>query len=138
MPAITEVHTQLDFKTPPKGDVAVSQVVVDGGGAAITTGVKADVYCPFAFDIEEATLLADQSGSIVIDIWKDSYGSYPPTDADSITASALPTLSSATKSQDATLTGWTKSVAAGSTLRFSVDSASTVQRVTLALKVKKT
>lgn len=48
------------------------------------------------------------------------------------------TISSATKSQDATLTGWTTSVAAGDVLGFNVDSASTVQRVTIALKVTKT
>jgi hypothetical protein len=82
-------------------------------------------------------LLADQSGSIVVDIWKDSYANFPPTDADSITASAVPTLSTADKSQDATLTGWTTSVSAGDTLRFNVDSATTVTRVSVLLKVTK-
>lgn len=113
-------------------------VVIDGGGAAITTGVKCDLTLDFAGVIEAATLLADQSGSIVIDVWKDTYANYPPTDADSITASAPPTISSAVKSQDTTLTGWTTAVAAGDTLRFNVDSATTVTRVTLALKVRRT
>ncbi|MDE3097749.1 MAG: hypothetical protein KGK07_17320, partial [Chloroflexota bacterium] len=61
-----------------------------------------------------------------------------PVAADKITASAPPTISSATKAQDATLTGWTTAVAAGAILGFNVDSAATVQRVTLALKVSKT
>ena len=83
-------------------------------------------------------MLADQSGSAVVDIWKDTYASYPPTGADSITASAKPTISAATKSEDATLTGWATSISAGDTLRFNVDSASTITRLTLILTVTKT
>lgn len=119
-------------------DIASITFIIDGGGSAITTGVKGDLEIPFACVIQQATLLADQSGSIVIDIWKDTYANYPPTVADTITASAKPTISSATKSQDATLTGWTTSIAAGDTLRFNVDSATTITRVTLSLKVRKT
>jgi hypothetical protein len=109
--------------------------VIDGGGATITTGVKGDITIPFACTITEWTLMADQSGSIQIDIWKDTYANYPPTVADTITASAKPLISAATKGQSSTLTGWTTSVAAGDTLRFNVDSVTTCQRVTLSLKV---
>lgn len=109
--------------------------VIDGGGSAITTGVKGDLTVDFNCTIQQATLLADQSGSIVVDIWKDTYANYPPTVADTITASAKPTLSTAAKSQDGTLTGWTTSISAGDTLRFNVDSITTCQRVTVALKV---
>lgn len=118
--------------------IAAIEFVIDGGGAAITTGVKGDLEIPFACTINQATLVADQSGSIVIDIWKDTYANFPPTVADTITASAKPTLSSAAKSQDATLTGWTTSIAAGDILRFNVDSITTCTRVTLSLKVTKT
>jgi len=83
-------------------------------------------------------MLADQSGSIVVDIWKDTYANFPPTDADSITASAPPTISSAQKSQDSTLTGWTKSISSGDILAFNVDSCATITRVTISLKVEKT
>lgn len=109
--------------------------VIDGGGATITTGVKGDITIPFACTITEWTLLADQSGSIQIDIWKDTYANYPPTVADTITASAKPLFSTTTKGQSSTLTGWTTSIAAGDTLRFNVDSVTTCQRVTLSLKV---
>lgn len=117
--------------------VAAIALVIDGGGSAITTGVKGDLMIPFAATIASATVLADQSGSIVIDVWKDTYTNYPPTSGDSITASAKPTLSSAAASQDTTLTGWTTSISAGDTLRFNVSSASTVTRVALILKVVK-
>lgn len=111
--------------------------IIDGGGSAITTGVKGDLVIDFDFTIKAATLLADQTGSIVIDLWKDTYANFPPTNADTITASAKPTLSSATKSQDATLTGWTVNGNAGDILRVNVDSVSTVQRVTLSLKLER-
>lgn len=110
-------------------------ITIDGGGSPITTGIKGDLRIPFDCTITKATVLADQSGSIVIDVWKDTYANYPPTAADSITASAKPTLSSAVKSEDSTLTGWTTSITAGQTLRFNVDSASTVTRVNLQLDV---
>ena len=118
--------------------IAVITFIIDGGGSAITTGVKGDLEIPFACTINRATVLLDQSGSIVIDVWKDTYANYPPTNADSICASAKPTVSSATKSQDSTLTGWTTSISAGDTLRFNVDSITTATRATLSLKITKT
>jgi len=111
------------------------EFVIDGGGSAITTGVKGYLEIPFACTINAVTLLADQSGSIVVDVWKDTFANYPPVDGDSITASAVPTISSATKSQNSTLTGWTTSISAGDILGFNVDSISTCERVTISLKV---
>jgi hypothetical protein len=119
-------------------NLASLNFIIDGAGSAITTGIKGDVEVPFAWsDIASARLLADQSGSIVVDIWKDTYANFPPVDADSITASAPPTISSATKSQDTTLTGWTKTGSAGDILRFNVDSITTCTRVTLSLVLVK-
>lgn len=118
-------------------DQATLVAVLDGGGSAITTGVKLDLSCPFACTITGVRCLADQSGSIVVDVWKDTYANYPPTIADTIVASAKPTITTAAKSEDTTLTGWTTSVSAGDTFRFNVDSCTTITRLTLTLKVKK-
>lgn|SRR3990167_7743429 len=112
--------------------------IIDGGGSVITTGIKGDLEIPFACTITAVTLLADVSGSIVIDIWKDVYANFPPTVADTITASAKPTISSATKSQDTTLTGWSVGIAQGDILRFNVDSITTCTRVVVSLTVVKT
>ena len=118
---------------------ATISYVIDGGGSAITTGIKGPgIPIDFNCTINSATILADQSGSIVVDIWKDTYANYPPTGADSICASAKPTISSGTKNQDATLTGWTTTINAGDILRFNVDSATTVTSCTVSLKVTKT
>lgn len=110
---------------------------IDGGGVAITTGIKGDVEIPFAGTIVAVRTLADQSGSIVVDLWKDTYANYPPTIADTITASAKPTISTATKAQDTTLTGWTVTVAAGDIIRFNVDSITTCTRVLVSLTIRR-
>lgn len=94
--------------------------------------------CNFAGTIEGYSLLADAAGAMVIDIWKDTYANYPPVVGDSITASAKPTLSSGTKSEDNTLTGWTTSIARGDILKFHVDSSTTVKAATLSLRILKT
>ncbi len=114
------------------------EFIIDGGGSTITAGIAGDLQVPFNCTIQSVTLLADQSGSIVVDIWKDTYANFPPTVADTITASAKPTISTTTKDTDATLTGWTKTVTAGDVLRFNVDSITTIERCTVILKVRKT
>ena len=114
------------------------EFVIDGGGDVISTGVAGDLQVPFDCTILEAVLLADQSGSIQVDIWKDTYANFPPTVADTITASAVPAISASTKDQDSTLTGWTVAVSSGDILRFNVDSIATIERCTVILKVRKT
>ena len=125
------------FNKPANIKKVAIEFIIDGGGLVIPAGIKGDLEIPFACTIKRATLLADQSGSIVIDIWKDAYANFPPTDADSITASAPPTITTATKSQDSTLTDWTKAITAGDILRFNVDSITDIQRVTVSLYVEK-
>jgi hypothetical protein len=69
------------------------QAVITANGSAITAGIVGDIEIPFAATLTAVRLFADLVGSIVIDLWKDTYANYPPTVADTITASAKPTLS---------------------------------------------
>lgn len=112
-------------------------ISINGGGGTITTGIKGDLTFAYACTINSVSLLADQSGSIVIDIWKDTYANFPPTDADTITSATPPTITTAIKSEDTTLSGWTTSVSVGDILRFNVDSCTDITRCTLTLKVTK-
>ncbi len=95
-----------------------------GGSNVLTTGEKARLLCTVPGTITKVTTLCDPSGSIVFDIWKDTYANYPATVADSICASAKPTVSSGVKSQDSTLTGWTKTINAGDQMGINIDSVS--------------
>jgi hypothetical protein len=111
--------------------------VIDGGGSVITTGAKGFVRVSIPGTIVAATIMGLPSGSIVVDIWKDTFANFPPVDADSITSATPPTLSSDEEAEDTTLSGWTTGISAGDILRFNVDSASTVTICTVHLKVKK-
>lgn len=117
---------------------AAIEFVIDGGEAVIAIGQKGHLRLPFAGTIVSVAVLADRVGSIVVDIWKDTITNFPPTNADSITASAPPTLSSDDASLDAVLTGWTKTFAVGDILAFNVDSCTTIQRCTIVLFVTRT
>lgn len=107
----------------------------DGGGSAITAASKAYVRVPFSGTITGVYLVADQTGSIVIDVWKDTFANSPPTDADSITALAVPTISADTKGSDTTLTDWATTVTAGDVIGFNVDSCSTITKCSIELAI---
>lgn len=113
------------------------EVTINGTGYPIFPGIKTFLTVPFSATIVEATLLADVVGSCVVDIWKDTYGSFPPSDADSITGSTPLTLSSALKTTDTALTGWTTALAQGDVLGFNVDSISVIGQLTIALRVER-
>lgn len=121
------------------GNIAVGAISLslNGGGSTITTGYKSFTTVTFSGEILEYTILADRTGSIVIDVWKDSYGNFPLTTGDSICVSSKPTLATGIKNTDSTLTSWTKTFSAGDVFGFNVDSVSGVTNVNLTLKVKK-
>jgi len=111
------------------------EFVIGGTGSAITTGIKGDIELPFAGTFTAWRLLADQSGSIVIDLWKDTYANFPPTNADAMPGTGKElTISSATKAEDTAITDWTTDdFAKGDILRFNVDSCTSITQVTVSL-----
>ncbi len=114
---------------------AAVEIIIDGGGSAISTGIVNDVELNFDFEISQATMLCDQTGSIVVDIWMEDYANFPPTNADSITdAGTSLTISAAIKTQDSVLTNWTTTLVEGEFLRFNVDpGVATVERCLVSL-----
>jgi len=122
------------------GLVSTLMFTIDGGGSEIADGVKGDMLVDFACTINAWTLLADASGAIKVDIWRDTYANYPPTDADSLTNAHEPEIAaSGVNAQDTSLGDWTSTaIVAGDILRFNVDSATTITRCLVALKVTRT
>jgi len=106
-------------------------IVIDGGGLGITTGVKMDIEWKFAATIVSWDILADQTGSIVVDVWSAAYSAFPPTVGDTIAGTEKPTLSNVAKNQDTSLTSFNTAISAGNIWRINVDSATTVTRVTI-------
>ena len=109
--------------------------VIDAGASAISTGAKGYLRIPYSGTITGWELTSPDTGSIVIDIWKGTYGTFPPVDAGSIAGSELPTLSGVLKNQDLNLTTWTTRIVAGDYLRINVDSASTVKYIFLSILI---
>jgi hypothetical protein len=133
---------RVDVTVAAVSPIADIEFVIDGGGDVIATGVKGDLFIDFPCTINQVTLLADRSGSIVVEIQKCTYAQFDnsahPVTGDKLNGSGTaPTISGANKSQDSTLTSWNTSIAAGSVLRFVVNSCSTMQRCTVGLKVTK-
>lgn len=116
------------------------QIVIGNGEDEITTSVpvKGYVEVPVNCQVVAWTLVADDAGDIVIDVWKDTYANFPPTNTDSIAGSEKPTLSTAQKNQDVDLTTWTVDMFKGDWLAFEVESAATVKQVTLSLRCVRT
>ncbi len=112
-------------------------ITIDGNGSVISTGVKGYITIPYDCTITGWDIFADQSGSCVIDLWKDTYSNFAPTIADTITGTEKPTLTSQQKNQDNSLTSWTTTVNAGDIIAFNVVSATTVTRVNVIIKVTK-
>ena len=125
-----EVLPKIEWSDVP---IAIT-FIIDGGGEDITTGRKGFISVPFECTINSVTMLGDNAGSMVCDIWIDSYANHPPTDADSITAAAVPELDGADRSTDSTLTGWSKVISAGDVIAYNVDSVADLQYVTITLK----
>lgn len=117
------------------GLVSSVGAILDGGGSAIAANTIVYVRVPFACTINEFTVLADQTGSITVKVYKDTYANYPPNSSDDISNGGL-ALSSVNKNTNTALTGWTTSIAAGDVLAFTnTTAATTITRATCQLKV---
>lgn len=105
------------------------------GAGALTTGVNKFVPIYFPALVTGWTLVAEQSGSVVIDVWRDTYANFPPTVADTIAGSELPTLTAQQKNQDNNLSTWTNLIRAGDVLGFNVNSVATINYACLTLEL---
>lgn len=111
------------------------EFVIDGGGVAITTGAKGFFRVPWAATIYNWALIADQSGSITIDILRANNA--VPTSS-IVGGGTKPTLSSAQFAGLTAPSGWTStSLVANDWVGFTVSTVATVTRVTVDLSLGK-
>jgi hypothetical protein len=100
---------------------------------AITTGAKGRKPVSFNGTIIGWRLVADQSTTTTVDIWKAN-GAIP-TVANTITAAAKPALTAAQLAGSTTLTGWTTSIADGDVFILNVDSNNNATYICLELDI---
>lgn len=119
--------------TGPTGPAGIGAfgLTIDGSGNPISSGLKQYLISPYNCNIYGWDIIADTTGSIVIDVWKSTS---VPTVSDTITGTEKPTLSLQQVNSDNNLTTWTTSVNIGDILAFNVDSVSNLTKVTLMLK----
>lgn len=108
--------------------------VLDNGSFDITPGTKGSLGLDVSGRIESWTLVSEDTGSIVIDIKKDQFSTYP-TNSTSIVGSEYPRLSNQSKNRDESLSTWTTDVVAGDILDFVVISCSGITNCTLFLRL---
>jgi hypothetical protein len=115
-------------------------VTFDGQGGVISNGRTAYVQIPYNGTLTSWTLVAAQSGSCTITVFKNTYANYPPvTPADNI-YSVQPALASAIRNQNLTPTyvGSQATVAAGDWIGFTISGVTTVTWVNLSISITKT
>ncbi len=131
--AAGKVTDLREWAASNEGSFAIATLLGDGV-SVLSTGVKGYLEVPCDCYITGWGLVADASGSCVLNVWKDTYANFPPTSGDAILDSAKPTLSTAQKNANSTL--WIP-MSKGDWLAFNVESASTVKQVTLSLRCVK-
>lgn len=135
MPLATVAKTGLytDLTGEPSS-IFGSGYIIDGGGLAITTGLKGFLIFTYSATITSWAIIADASGSISVDVWKAN-GSVPVI-GNSITGGNPPLLSAAQYSGLVTPVNWsTLNIIPGDVMGFNVSSTGgVIQRVTLALQ----
>lgn len=115
-----------DLPTHPHTIAFSIPFVLDGGGSAITTGIKvpSGILLPFACTVTGWVLDASTASNLVITVQRASNAT-PSTFAD-ISGTEKPTLVTQISNNDLALTTWTTAIAANDRLRVSVDSATSV------------
>jgi hypothetical protein len=114
--------------------MAAFEFVIDGGGSAITTGNKGQLYVPFSCNINALYVIADQVGSIAVDILRANVA-VPVTSI--VGAGNKPTLT-AQQVVAAVPSGWTSTaLLIDDFVAFNVTSVATVTRVTVVLRVNR-
>lgn len=134
------LDTDWEQSIEPPLKQAIS-IIIDGGGAVIGTGIKgaAKVPADSRIDAWELVSVDNTSGSIVVELWQDTFPNFPPTSADMIGASEKPTLASQTKNSDASLNGGAGyAIPGGNWIMWNVASAAAVKIVALALSLTRT
>lgn len=111
-------------------------ITVDGSSSVLTTGVKGFIVMPYNATIIGWDIIGNTSGNCVFDIWKSS-GLTIPTVINTITGSEKPTLNSQQINSDNTLSSWSTEVFINDIIAFNVDSATTISRINLIIKVIK-
>jgi hypothetical protein len=118
------------------GNTAPITIGWDGQGGFITTGLTRYFVAPYNATITGWSIVAEGTNpTCTIDVWKIASGTALPTVANTITASAIPALSTGNVIRSSTLTGWTTAITAGDILAFNIDAAANALTIKINLEL---
>ena len=105
---------------PVGATVGTIGITLNGNGANITTGSRGYINVPYSCTVVGWTLLSSTVSSILIDVKKSDYNTFPNTT--SIVGSATPSLVSVQKNTAIStgLTGWSTTITTGDVLEYVV------------------
>ena len=112
--------------------------VVDNTPNVYTTGLKTSVIMPYDGSIVSWTIIGDQSGTTVVDLWKTNYAGYPSDVSTSVTGGNYIKLTNQTKNTDSALTGWTKNFSNGDIYQFNVNSVTSLNKILINIITNRT
>ncbi len=105
----------------------------DTGGTALTSGSVVYFTVAYACTISAWNATVD-AGTVTFDIWKIGTGTAIPTVTNTITASALPAISTGTAIHSTTLTAWTTSVTANDIFGIQLKTVATAKYAELDIE----
>ena len=107
--------------------------IIDGGGSVPSTGLRGTIHVPTACHITGWSLIADATGSAVVDVLKSTYAAFPSNT--SICSTDRPTLASVQNNENLAVSVWSNSLTAGDVLQMNLVSVTTCKRLCLTLFV---
>lgn len=135
---VTNLQTTLDGKSATSHTHTVTGAIqfdIGDGIVVIGTGQKGEIQLPAGCTPTKWILVSDVSTSCTLELWKSTYASYPPVSGGAVTGtgSQRPNISSNTKNNSSTLTGWTTSWSAEDYLRLNVVSNTSAKKLKLVV-----
>ena len=133
---VTGIQGLTGIQGVSQGATGAINVVIDGGGSAITTGPKADFCIPYRLKIDNWSVFSNETGSILLGVWKDTYANFPPVVGDAMGTTGA-WITAGIKNTGTTANWGSPTGAAGDVVRVNVDSVATCTRVGLCLSYSK-
>jgi len=125
------------YTSPP--DFADSQRTItldvfNSTGGFLATGTQtAYARVPYNMTLNSWVATADASGSVKLDVYKDTTANFPPTNADTIVSASSPTITSAQFATGSTAAWGTTALNQGDYIAVSVVSITGIKRLFLTL-----
>lgn len=107
--------------------------VFDAGTYDIEIGDTINVSVPVSGTISSVRLISKQTGSLILDVKKANFAAFPTFS--SIVGTNPPTLISANKYEDTSLSSWSPNIDAGDILEFEIVSNSGIKQLEVYLTV---